>query len=64
MVVSSSRPKTVNVSLDDLAQMIDHSLLHPTMTDDEVLAGLQLSKKYNVATGKELCLRVSWMRVC
>lgn len=41
---------TVNVSLPDLAKMIDHSLLHPTMTDEEVIAGLELSKKYSVAT--------------
>lgn len=47
-----SRPKTLMVSLDDLAQMIDHSLLHPTMTDSDVEAGLQISKKYGVATGK------------
>ncbi|TVY43125.1 Deoxyribose-phosphate aldolase [Lachnellula occidentalis] len=31
--------------------MIDHSLLHPMITDDEVLAGLEICKKYNVATG-------------
>ncbi|CAM4825063.1 unnamed protein product [Rotaria magnacalcarata] len=30
--------------------MIDHSLLHPTMTDSEILAGLEIAKKYNVAT--------------
>ncbi|KAH7389019.1 hypothetical protein BKA64DRAFT_127742 [Cadophora sp. MPI-SDFR-AT-0126] len=45
-----SRPKTLEVSFPDLAQMIDHSLLHPTMTDDEVLAGLEICKKYNVKT--------------
>lgn len=43
-------PATLTVSLDDLAKMIDHSLLHPTMTDDDVLAGLKISRKYNVAT--------------
>ncbi|TVY75795.1 Deoxyribose-phosphate aldolase [Lachnellula suecica] len=48
--MASPRPTTLAVSLSDLAKMIDHSLLHPTMTDDEVLAGLQISKKYNVAT--------------
>jgi deoxyribose-phosphate aldolase len=41
---------TIKVSLPDLAKMIDHSLLHPTMTDAEVIAGLELSKKYSVAT--------------
>jgi len=40
----------ISVSLSDLAKMIDHSLLHPTMTDAEVIAGLELSKKYSVAT--------------
>jgi deoxyribose-phosphate aldolase len=50
-MASPTRPTTLNVSLDDLAKMIDHSLLHPTMTDDQVLAGLQISRKYNVATG-------------
>jgi hypothetical protein len=52
IMASSTRPATLSVSLDDLAKMIDHSLLHPTMTDDDVLAGLQISKKYGVATGK------------
>ena len=30
--------------------MIDHSLLHPTMTDSEIAAGIELAKKYDVAT--------------
>ncbi|KAK1724448.1 uncharacterized protein BDZ83DRAFT_779370 [Colletotrichum acutatum] len=30
--------------------MIDHSLLHPTMTDADVPEGLRISKKYGVAT--------------
>jgi len=30
--------------------MIDHSLLHPTMTDRDVLDGCALARKYNVAT--------------
>jgi deoxyribose-phosphate aldolase len=51
-MASSTRPTTLNVNLDDLAKMIDHSLLHPTMTDEDVLAGLQISKEYGVATGK------------
>lgn len=33
-----------------LAKMIDHSLLHPTMTDAEVQKGLELAAKYKVAT--------------
>ncbi|MBI4327964.1 MAG: deoxyribose-phosphate aldolase [Chloroflexi bacterium] len=34
----------------DLAKMIDHSLLHPTMTDQELKAGCRLAAKYNVAS--------------
>src|SRR5690349_5594652 len=38
------------VTLRDLAKMIDHSLLHPTMTDAEVRKGCELSRGYDVAT--------------
>jgi len=38
------------VSLKSLAKMIDHSLLHPTLTDEAILAGCELAKKYDVAT--------------
>jgi deoxyribose-phosphate aldolase len=34
----------------ELAKMIDHSLLHPTMTDEDLLQGCLLAKSYNVAT--------------
>ncbi len=37
-------------SLHQIAKMIDHSLLHPTMTDAELVAGCELAKQYNVAT--------------
>ncbi len=33
-----------------LAKMIDHSLLHPTMTDRDILDGCTLARKYDVAT--------------
>ena len=35
---------------DDLAKMIDHSLLHPTMTDQELEDGCKLAAKYRVAS--------------
>lgn len=41
---------TVTVTLRQIAKMIDHSLLHPTMTDEDILNGLQISKQYGVAT--------------
>lgn len=34
----------------ELAQMIDHSLLHPTMTDAEIEAGCRTAVKYRVAS--------------
>lgn len=41
---------TEKITAEMVAKMIDHSLLHPTMTDDTILAGLELSKRYRVAT--------------
>ena len=35
---------------DELAKMIDHSLLHPTMTDREIEDGCRLAAKYGVAS--------------
>ncbi|KAH7006470.1 hypothetical protein EDB82DRAFT_544297 [Fusarium venenatum] len=40
----------ITVTLRQVAKMIDHSLLHPTMTDADILNGLAISKKYSVAT--------------
>ncbi len=34
----------------EIAKMIDHSLLHPTMTDDILKDGCEISKQYNVAS--------------
>ena len=39
-----------NVTLNELAKMIDHSLLHPTMTDEEVVMGCELAMSHHVAT--------------
>lgn len=37
-------------TVNELAKMIDHSLLHPTMSDDEVREGCELARDYGVAT--------------
>ncbi len=37
-------------SYTELAKMIDHSLLHPTMTDQELEDGCRLAAKYGVAS--------------
>ena len=36
--------------LRSLSKMIDHSLLHPTMTDAEIVRGCEIAKKCDVAT--------------
>ncbi len=41
---------SIKVTLKDLAKMIDHSLLHPTMTDDDIRRGCELARKYDTAT--------------
>jgi len=34
----------------DLAKMIDHSILHPTMTDEDLIRECAIAKKYDVAS--------------
>lgn len=41
---------TMKYSYEELAGMIDHSLLQPTMTDAELRAGCELAKRYGVAS--------------
>ena len=41
---------TTSVTVRELAKMIDHSLLHPTMTDAQIAAGCHLAGQYDVAT--------------
>jgi len=41
---------TTSLTVHDLAKMIDHSLLHPTMTDSDIAAGCRLAREYDVAT--------------
>ncbi len=37
-------------NIKKIAKMIDHSLLHPTLTDKELKEGCELAKKFNVAS--------------
>lgn len=52
--------------IHELAKMIDHSLLHPTMTDDELQQGCEVAKQYGVAS---VCIKpyaikqaVEWLK--
>jgi deoxyribose-phosphate aldolase len=40
----------MTASFHSIAKMIDHSLLHPTLTDQDLLAGCRLARKYDVAS--------------
>lgn len=43
-------PCTLPMTSSDLAKMIDHSLLHPTLTDQELEEGCRLAARYQVAS--------------
>lgn len=49
------------VTLHDLAKMIDHSLLHPTMTDAQILEGCEVARRYDVAT---VCVKPYAVAMC
>jgi deoxyribose-phosphate aldolase len=40
----------ISVTKLEIAKMIDHSLLHPTMDDQVLKDGIEVAKKYNVAS--------------
>ncbi|MBA2116375.1 deoxyribose-phosphate aldolase [Bremerella alba] len=46
-------------SYEELAKMIDHSLLHPTMTDEQLEAGCQAAIQYQVAS---VCIKPYYVR--
>ncbi|MCA9099996.1 MAG: deoxyribose-phosphate aldolase [Planctomycetales bacterium] len=48
------------VADDDLARLIDHSLLHPTLSDAEIRAGCELALRYNVAA---VCVKPAAVRL-
>lgn len=45
-------------SYTELAKMIDHALLHPTLTDAEAVAGCQIAVEYGIAT---VCVKPYWV---
>jgi len=46
----------MDYTCNDIAQMIDHSLLRPELTEEDVRKGCEIAKKYKVAT---VCCRPS-----
>ncbi len=48
------------VTYDEIAKMIDHSLLKPTLTDEEIREGCELAAEYRVMS---VCVRPSDVRL-
>lgn len=42
--------KKMEYTCEDIAKMIDHSLLRPELTNGDIIKGFETAKKYNVAT--------------
>ena len=57
----TERTTALNCTLQQLAGMIDHSLLNPTFTDADLERGIQLALEYNVAS---VCIMPYYLRRC
>ena len=53
--------EALEYTYEDLAGMIDHSLLHPTMTDRELQEGCAVAAKYHVAS---VCIKPYAVKEC
>ena len=50
----------ISLTAADIAKMIDHSLLNPTMTEADILEGCAIARKYGVAT---VCVKPSFVEL-
>ncbi len=48
-------------TLKEISKMIDHSLLHPTMTDKELIDGCKIALDYDVAA---VCIKPYFVKEC
>ena len=51
----------MNYTYEDMAKMIDHSLLNPTLTVDDLERGIQLGLEYDVAS---VCIMPFYLKRC
>ena len=51
----------MDYSYEDIAKMIDHSLLNPTLTASDLEQGIQLARTYNVAS---VCILPYFLKRC
>ncbi len=51
----------MDYTYQQIAKMIDHSLLNPAMTDEQLEAGCQLAREYDVAS---VCIKPYYLKRC
>src|SRR5690606_31232375 len=51
----------MDFTYDDIAKMIDHSLLNPTLSTQDLDAGIELALAYNVAS---VCILPYYLKTC
>jgi deoxyribose-phosphate aldolase len=51
----------MDYSYEDIAKMVDHSLLGPVMTDEDLESGMEIAIQYNVAS---VCIKPYYLRRC
>jgi deoxyribose-phosphate aldolase len=51
----------MSFTVKEVSKMIDHSLLHPTLTDAELINGCELAIKYDVAA---VCIKPYFVKQC
>lgn len=52
---------SVDYSYEQIAKMIDHSLLNPVLTDEELERGCRIAREYQVAT---VCIKPYYLKRC
>jgi hypothetical protein len=57
--VIEAEDRTMDFTYSSIAKMIDHSLLQPTLTDEELEAGCRLAREYDVAS---VCIKPYYLR--
>lgn len=52
---------SANYTYEQIAKMIDHSLLNPVLTDEEMEQGCRIAREYNVAS---VCIKPYYLKRC
>jgi deoxyribose-phosphate aldolase len=61
IILDLTQENFVDYTVKDIAKMIDHSLLNPTLTSNELEQGIQTALKYDVAS---VCILPYYLKRC